>query len=49
MLSTFFAGRTSIAVAALLDASDDISDDELGDIRRLIDERRKQNRKGGAP
>ncbi|MDB5385520.1 MAG: copY 1 [Planctomycetaceae bacterium] len=48
VLSTFFSGRTSSAVAALLDVSDDISDEELGDIRRLIDERRKQNRKGGA-
>lgn len=48
LLSTFFADRTSSAVAALLDVSEDISDDELGDIRRLIDERRKQNRKGGA-
>ena len=48
VLTTFFAGSTSSAVAALLDASDDISDAELGDIKRLIDERRKQNRKEGA-
>lgn len=48
VLSTFFAGHASSAVAALLDVSDDISDDELSDIRRMIDERRKQNRKGGA-
>jgi hypothetical protein len=48
VLSTFFAGRASSAVAALLDVSDDISDGELGEIRRLIDERRKQTRKGGA-
>lgn len=47
LLSTFFAGRTSSAVAALLDVSEDISDDELGAIRRTIDERRKQKRKGG--
>jgi BlaI family penicillinase repressor len=42
LLTTFFAGQTSSAVAALLDVSDDLSDDELSDIRRLIDERRKQ-------
>jgi hypothetical protein len=39
--------RGPVLGAALLDVSDDISDEELGDIRRLIDERRKQNRKGG--
>lgn len=46
LLSTFFAGRASTAVAALLDVSEDLSDDELGDIKRLIEERRKHNRKG---
>ena len=49
ILSTFFAGQTSSAVAALLDVASEISDEELSDIKRLIDERQKQNRKGGAP
>lgn len=47
LLATFFEGRTSDAVAALLDVSgDDLSDDELRDIKRMIDDRRRQNRAG---
>lgn len=47
LLSTFFGGRASEAVAALLDVSpNQISDDELQQIKRLVEARRKQNRKG---
>lgn len=47
LLATFFGGRTSDAVAALLDVSGDgLSDDELRQIKRLVEERRQQNRKG---
>ena len=47
LLATFFGGRTSDAVAALLDVSgDDLSDDELKQIKRLVEERRQQNRSG---
>lgn len=47
LLATFFDGRASSAVAALLDASgDELSDDELREIKRLVEDRRKQNRQG---
>ncbi len=47
LLRTFFGGRTSDAVAALLDVSgDDLSDDELKEIKRMIEARRQQNRAG---
>lgn len=47
LLATFFGGRTSDAVAALLDVSgDQLSDDELRQIKRLVEERRQHNRKG---
>ncbi|MCA9006212.1 MAG: BlaI/MecI/CopY family transcriptional regulator, partial [Planctomycetaceae bacterium] len=47
VLATFFAGRTSDAVAALLDVSGNkISDEELREIKQLVDERRRQIREG---
>lgn len=47
LLATFFAGRTSDAVAALLDVSGgELSDEELREIKRMVDERRRQNRAG---
>ena len=46
LVSTFFAGRTTDAMAALLDVSGDrLSDEELHEIRQMIDERRS-NRSG---
>ena len=48
LLATFFGGRTSDAVAALLDVSgDELTDDELRQIKRLVEARRQQNRSGG--
>lgn len=48
LLATFFNGRTSEAVAALLDVSgDDLSDDELRKIKRIVEARRKQKREEG--
>lgn len=45
LLSTFFSGRTSDAVAALLDVSgDDLSDDDLRQMKRLIEEKRNSKR-----
>jgi len=47
VLTTFFAGRMSDAVAALLDVSDDkLPDEELREIKRMVDQRRRQNRSG---
>ncbi len=47
LLATFFAGRTSDAGAALLDVSgDELADEELREIKRMVDERRRQNREG---
>ncbi|WP_417387082.1 BlaI/MecI/CopY family transcriptional regulator [Gimesia sp.] len=47
VLATYFAGRTSDAVAALLDVSGNkISDEELREIKQLVDERRRQIREG---
>ena len=47
LLKTFFGGRTSDAVAALLDVSgDQLSDAELKDIKRMVEARRQQNRAG---
>ena len=47
MLSTFFAGRTTDAMAALLDVSGDcLSDDELVEMKRMIDSKRRQQQKG---
>ena len=46
LLSTFFGGSASDAVAALLDSSDEgWSDDELDRIRRMIDEKRSSKQK----
>lgn len=48
LLSTFFQGRTSEAVAALLDISgDDLSDDQLKEIKQIVEARRKQKREEG--
>jgi len=45
LLETFFAGSTPQAVAALLDASTaKISDAELDDLQKLIDQARKEGR-----
>jgi len=50
LLATFFAGRMCDAVAALLDVSDDeLSDEELQEIKRIVDERRRQYRAGDSP
>ena len=47
LLKTFFGGRTSDAVAALLEVSgDELSDAELKDIKRMVEARRQQNRAG---
>ena len=47
LLDTFFGGRTSNAVAALLDVTgDNLSDDELREIKRMVEAKRKQNRTG---
>lgn len=47
LLATFFAGRTSDAVAALLDVSgDELSDDDLRQLKQMIEEKRELNRKG---
>ncbi len=47
LLRTFFGGRMSDAVAALLDVSgEELSDAELKDIKRMIETRRQQNRAG---
>ncbi|QDT92192.1 BlaI/MecI/CopY family transcriptional regulator [Gimesia algae] len=47
VLATFFAGRTSDAFAALLDVSgNELSDEELREIKQLVDERRRQIREG---
>ncbi len=47
VLATFFAGRTSDAVAALLDVSgEELSDEELHKIKLLVDDQRRQNRAG---
>ena len=47
VLSTFFSGRASDAVAALLDVSgDDLTDDELKEIKKMVEAKRKQNRQG---
>ncbi|MEM9643551.1 MAG: BlaI/MecI/CopY family transcriptional regulator [Planctomycetota bacterium] len=47
LLSTFFAGKASDAVAALLDASiSEVSDDDLKRIKQLVEDRRKQIREG---
>ena len=45
LLQTFFGGKTSSAVAALLDVTgNQLTDNELLEIKRMIDQRRKQNR-----
>ena len=47
VLATFFGGKTSDAFAALLDVSgDELSDEELRHIKRMVEQRRQQNRKG---
>ena len=47
VLATFFAGRTTDAVAALLDVSEDeISDKDFREIKQMIDKRRQQRRDG---
>lgn len=49
VLTTFFAGRMSDAVAALLDASGgELADEELREIKRMVEQRRRQNRAGDA-
>jgi len=44
LLETFFAGSTSKAVAALLDASDELSGEELAQLQALIETARKEGR-----
>jgi BlaI family transcriptional regulator, penicillinase repressor len=47
LLSTFFGGRASDAVAALLDVTGDaMTDDELKEIKRMVEAKRQQNRLG---
>lgn len=44
LLSTFFEGKASNLVAALLDDKDqDLSDKEIEDIRKLVDEKNKDS------
>jgi predicted transcriptional regulator len=44
MVSTLFGGRPSVALAALLDvAGKDLTDAELDEMRKLIDQSRKEN------
>lgn len=44
MVSTLFGGRPSVALAALLDVSGDrLTDAELDEMRKLIDQSRKEN------
>ena len=44
MVSTLFGGRPSVALAALLDVSGDrLTDAELNEMRKLIDQSRKEN------
>ena len=44
MLKTFFDGSTEKAVAALLDMSADLTDEEFGRLSRLIDQARQEGR-----
>lgn len=44
LLDTFFAGSATHAVAALLDASEQITDEEAAEMRELIDAARRQER-----
>jgi predicted transcriptional regulator len=44
MLRTFFDGSTEKAVAALLDMSADLTDDEFARLSRLIDQARQEGR-----
>lgn len=44
MVNTLFGGRTSVAMAALLDiAGDSLTDADLDEMRTLIDQSRKEN------
>lgn len=44
MVNTLFGGRPSVAMAALLDiAGDSLSDADLDEMRKLIDQSRKEN------
>jgi hypothetical protein len=44
MVSTLFGGRPSVALAALLDVSGDrLTDAELDEMCKLIDQSRKEN------
>ena len=44
MLNTLFGGRPSVALAALLDiAGDSLTDADLDEMRKLIDQSRKEN------
>ena len=44
LLTTFFAGSASNAVAALLECSDELPDEELAHLRELIDAARREGR-----
>lgn len=44
LLKTFFGGSASKAVAALLDASENLSDEELDRAAKLIEQARKEGR-----
>jgi predicted transcriptional regulator len=44
MLRTFFDGSTEKAVAALLDMSADLTEDEFARLSRLIDQARQEGR-----
>jgi BlaI family transcriptional regulator, penicillinase repressor len=44
MLKTFFDGSTEKAVAALLDMSADLTDEEIARLSRLIDQARQEGR-----
>ena len=45
LLNTLFGGRASVAMAALLDAAgENLTDADLDEMRKLIDQSRKENR-----
>jgi predicted transcriptional regulator len=45
LLNNLFGGRASVAVAALLDvAGDNLTDEEINDMHKLIDRSQKENR-----
>ena len=44
LLRTFFPNQTTDAFAAMLDAADDLTDDDLDQMKKLIEQAKKENR-----